>query len=329
MKKNVQILVALVVFLLVVTSGVFAWQSLVKNDKSQVKSVVSSFYESWVNYPGNPIVARAYEESDLVSEEFKTKTNELISSFDRGGYDPVMCAQDIPQNYFIKQVEVDGGSALALVEADFSGSKNYIEVKLSKKEDAWLITEINCRQKQEQQQEENNIGENISIWQKEGNLVGEENAWSLLYEKPGQPALSQKLEFNKQSECKNDGAVVDCETGLQLGDRVKIKGFLSNGVVQVERAEVINRQEVSNFIECQEAGYEVLYPDCEGCAPYCETPSGERFEQDLPPKNNQAEASGKSLCVNECGNGVCQEMVCMGEGCPCAETAQNCPEDCR
>jgi hypothetical protein len=34
------------------------------------------------------------------------------------------------------------------------------------------------------------------------------------------------------------------------------------------------------------------------------------------------------ICVDNCGNGVCEEMVCMGQGCPCAESVSTCPEDC-
>ena len=83
--------------------------------------------------------------------------------------------------------------------------------------------------------------------------------------------------------------------------------------------------EITSFAECTTAGYEVLYPDCEGCLPYCETPSGERFEQQLPPKE---ESQGDEHCIDQCGDGVCDEVVCMAEGCPCAETPQNCPEDC-
>ena len=36
-----------------------------------------------------------------------------------------------------------------------------------------------------------------------------------------------------------------------------------------------------------------------------------------------------SICVDRCGDGECQEIVCMGTGCPCAETAESCPSDCR
>lgn len=35
-----------------------------------------------------------------------------------------------------------------------------------------------------------------------------------------------------------------------------------------------------------------------------------------------------SICKNTCGNGICEEIVCQGTGCPCAETAESCPQDC-
>jgi len=34
-------------------------------------------------------------------------------------------------------------------------------------------------------------------------------------------------------------------------------------------------------------------------------------------------------CKNECGNGTCEEIVCMAVGCPCAETKASCPQDCK
>ncbi|MBM3303896.1 MAG: hypothetical protein FJY76_02275 [Candidatus Aenigmarchaeota archaeon] len=34
------------------------------------------------------------------------------------------------------------------------------------------------------------------------------------------------------------------------------------------------------------------------------------------------------ICENKCGNGVCNEFVCYGTGCPCVETAVTCPKDC-
>lgn len=37
---------------------------------------------------------------------------------------------------------------------------------------------------------------------------------------------------------------------------------------------------------------------------------------------------GISFCRDFCGNGICQEMVCLAVGCPCAETPETCLEDC-
>lgn len=44
--------------------------------------------------------------------------------------------------------------------------------------------------------------------------------------------------------------------------------------------------------------------------------------------DGQRSPEPSSLCVDECGNGQCQELVCMGSGCPCAESNDSCPQDC-
>lgn len=33
-------------------------------------------------------------------------------------------------------------------------------------------------------------------------------------------------------------------------------------------------------------------------------------------------------CKDLCGDGNCQEIVCMATGCPCSETKESCPQDC-
>lgn len=37
---------------------------------------------------------------------------------------------------------------------------------------------------------------------------------------------------------------------------------------------------------------------------------------------------GERFCKDLCGDGICQEIVCMAVGCPCAETPESCPKDC-
>lgn len=34
-------------------------------------------------------------------------------------------------------------------------------------------------------------------------------------------------------------------------------------------------------------------------------------------------------CVDLCGNGICEEIVCMGSGCPCSENEITCLVDCK
>lgn len=37
----------------------------------------------------------------------------------------------------------------------------------------------------------------------------------------------------------------------------------------------------------------------------------------------------EKVCKDMCGDGVCQEIVCMAVGCPCPETPETCPIDCK
>jgi hypothetical protein len=45
-----------------------------------------------------------------------------------------------------------------------------------------------------------------------------------------------------------------------------------------------------------------------------------------PTKNTEQQ---NSVCVNKCGDGLCQKIVCLATGCPCAETPASCPQDCK
>ncbi|NDC37622.1 MAG: hypothetical protein EBZ48_06170 [Proteobacteria bacterium] len=81
---------------------------------------------------------------------------------------------------------------------------------------------------------------------------------------------------------------------------------------------------ISDYDSCVAAGFPILktYP------PRCIGKGGREFLQNttrpVGPGNNQA----GQICKNQCGDGVCQQIVCLGSGCPCAETPQNCPQDC-
>ena len=76
--------------------------------------------------------------------------------------------------------------------------------------------------------------------------------------------------------------------------------------------------DVQSFEECKKAGYLIKA----GSPDQCITPEKIVF---FAEKASQA----GPICEDLCGDGECQEMVCMAEGCPCAETIENCKEDCQ
>lgn len=77
---------------------------------------------------------------------------------------------------------------------------------------------------------------------------------------------------------------------------------------------------VNNFEECEKAGYPIM----ESNPRQCKTPDGKVFEEE------RAEETGSDEnCKDLCGDGTCQEMVCMAIGCPCAENKATCPQDCK
>jgi hypothetical protein len=41
-----------------------------------------------------------------------------------------------------------------------------------------------------------------------------------------------------------------------------------------------------------------------------------------------ADENNEKICKDLCGDGICQEIVCLASGCPCAETPESCPKDC-
>ena len=78
--------------------------------------------------------------------------------------------------------------------------------------------------------------------------------------------------------------------------------------------------EIKSFEECAKAGY----PTLESYPRQCNSPDGQTFTE----KIEVATTTPTEICQDSCGDGICQQIVCMGGDCPCAETAQNCAKDC-
>jgi hypothetical protein len=94
---------------------------------------------------------------------------------------------------------------------------------------------------------------------------------------------------------------------------------------------------VTNYKECVAAGNVIM----RSIPPRCVTREGKIFVG--PTVNSQGtplaktyetqntptpEKLNQSVCKDQCGNTTCEQIVCQGEGCPCAENPKSCPKDC-
>jgi hypothetical protein len=197
-KTFYQILMA-VILVLAITVGTYAALKYMGSKETaeptvnSPEQVVNDFYGMWINHEGNPMMDRVYQNNSLVTPALSQRIDEIIAGFDMGGYDPVLCAQDIPQSFTVESVELTGNQASVLLSLDFYGFPRPVLVSLINN-GSWKLDNISC----------------------------------------------------------------------------------------IEESEVVDGPE-----------------------------------------------TGYTICVDKCGDGVCDEMVCMGEGCPCPETAESCPADCR
>jgi len=80
---------------------------------------------------------------------------------------------------------------------------------------------------------------------------------------------------------------------------------------------------INSFDECVNAGYPVM----ESYPRQCRTPDGRNFVEVIP-EPIEPPAGDEAICVDNCGDGTCAEIVCLGTGCPCVETPSSCPADC-
>lgn len=67
----------------------------------------------------------------------------------------------------------------------------------------------------------------------------------------------------------------------------------------------------------------------EGEAPEGEAQGADSVQGPSAPAVPELPSGAVPLCEDLCGDGICQEVVCLAGGCPCAETAATCPADCQ
>ena len=93
-----------------------------------------------------------------------------------------------------------------------------------------------------------------------------------------------------------------------------------------------NARSIANYESCIAAGGSIL----KSMPPQCVAPDGRVFARGkLSPRIGEplriaTPETGNRACRNLCGNGKCDEVVCMAaKDCPCAENRDSCPADCQ
>lgn len=105
------------------------------------EQVVQQFYDWYVSYRGNPLVDKAYQGHESLSPAFVAH----LDDFTRSGewrVDPVLCAQDVPNEVTAHPARVSGDRASVEVTTSFTGHR--FTVELVKAGRAWAIDEIAC-----------------------------------------------------------------------------------------------------------------------------------------------------------------------------------------
>ncbi len=112
--------------------------------------VVTRFYEWYLRCfgdPGsgktdNPLVDGAYRTNRYLSQEFIHRVDETVGSFSQGGYDPFLCAQDVPESFTVDPPIVQGNEASVVVRTSFP--ENTFAVHLVRVDAHWRIADVSC-----------------------------------------------------------------------------------------------------------------------------------------------------------------------------------------
>lgn len=118
-------------------------------DLSTPSGTVNAFY-AWylhqlrVKGAGMTGLPDMLTKTQLVSPGLVQKVTQVLDGFgDVAGYDPLLCAQDVPPAIWTEAEILNGDSATVLVNSDYPDY--YVVVDLEKDHGSWLVEEISCR----------------------------------------------------------------------------------------------------------------------------------------------------------------------------------------
>lgn len=134
--------VIMIAVILVLVAGAFYLQKQKAEQPLSPKEVAEDFYSDYIKNVA-PLSEKKYHNSGYLTENIIIKTDELLDSFDYGGYDPFVCAQDVPENFEVRVVDSSEETATVIIKTDFENHE--FSVNLVFKGNKWLIDDIDCK----------------------------------------------------------------------------------------------------------------------------------------------------------------------------------------
>jgi hypothetical protein len=113
------------------------------------REALQAFYDSWISYAGNPLEGRVYANAGRATPDFIRRTDAAIASFKgAGGYDPILCAQDVPESVEVLPLAspADEGKAELSVRETFGGKAREIRVAMVAADGGWKVDSIRCNE---------------------------------------------------------------------------------------------------------------------------------------------------------------------------------------
>ena len=110
-------------------------------------AVVQTFYEWYLACTSgrerrNPLAEGLLETTGCLSRDLVAHLQETVASYDRGGADPILCAQDVPSSVTVLETQIDADQAQVLLGTSFQG--HVLRIGLEQREGWWQIVDIRC-----------------------------------------------------------------------------------------------------------------------------------------------------------------------------------------
>lgn len=110
--------------------------------------LTASFYRWHVSFPGNPLLHTRDKWGEYFTPDFIQRVEEILAPREGpgGGFDPFLCAQDVPADFaFAEEARSDNEATIRVRKEWGPGSPaSELTVHLVRLEGRWWIERINC-----------------------------------------------------------------------------------------------------------------------------------------------------------------------------------------